>query len=390
MNRTQESGINVHLFPGLSRHYSTRMLRVTGGLAKWGIFDHIYLVAMASSDVTVIETIDAKRSICHLGVPFKNSRSLLPRLLRFLAWYVAVIRRFRRERLTCINSHSLATLPLGVILKALTRARLVYDTHELETETLNMRGVRRLLGKATEAVFIRFADSVAVVGPMIADWYRGRYLGVDPVVVRNLPEEEPTIERQDLFRTQCNIPSDAIIFFYQGELAEARGINVALEAFAHSRPDRHIVFLGFGPMDSVVKDYAARHCNIHFLPAVPQHELRRYTQSGDVGLCLIEPKCLSYKFCMPNKLFEYLGAGIPAIVSNLPELGHIVGSSGAGWVIDHDPRQLRDVVSSIERAEIADRGKKALEWTRCNTWSAETENLQRMYLRLNFPVSVSP
>jgi len=360
------------------------MRRITGVLARWAIFKHIYLVALAHPGDPLVSEIDGNRTICRLPTSFKDSRNLLRRIARFLAWYVAVIRKFRRQELTCINAHSLSTLPLGVILKAVTGAKLIYDTHELETETLNMVGLARFFGKATEAVFVRFADKVVVVGFMIADWYRQRYPPLDPVVVRNLPEDSPNFERHDVFRERCNIPASATIFFYQGVLAEARGVDITLEAFSNAPPTHHVVFLGYGPLSSMIEEYAKLHSNIHYLPAVPPQDVRRYTQSGDVGMCVAEPECLSYKYGMPNKVFEYLGAGVPAIVSNLPELSCVIGLSGSGWVISPNPQELLKLILSIQRPDILERGKKALQWTKNNSWAAETVTLHQMYSQLGF------
>jgi glycosyltransferase involved in cell wall biosynthesis len=297
---------------------------------------------------------------------------------------VAVLRRFGREPVSCVNAHSLSTLPLGWLLKIRTGAKLIYDTHELETETLNMKGLRQRLAKIVEAIFIRSADAVIVVGPRIADWYRQAYRGIDPVVVRNLPIEPSEATRLDLFRDSLPIKPADLIFFYQGVLAEGRGIGTTLTAFSRAPADRHVVFLGYGPMVEEIQEYSRHHPNIHFLKAVLPHEVRQYTQSGDIGLCLIEPKCLSYTYCMPNKLFEYMGAGVPAVVTALPELATIIDESGAGWTIENDAGALLDTIMSVQPAEARRRGTHAVEWAQRNSWSNECAQLRLPYVALGF------
>jgi glycosyltransferase involved in cell wall biosynthesis len=174
------------------------------------------------------------------------------------------------------------------------------------------------------------------------------------------------------------------VFFYQGVLDHGRGVDTALAAFAQAPPDKHVVFLGFGPKSETIQEFSKRHANIHFLPAVPPHELRDYTRSGDVGLCLIEPVCLSYVYCMPNKLFEYLGSGVPALVTELPELTEVVSSGQCGWTVPNDVRELARVVCSITRQEAAERGLRGVEWTTHNTWAKEREILRSVYDRLGF------
>src|SRR5262249_47343357 len=149
------------------------------------------------------------------------------------------------------------------------------------------------------------------------------------------------------FRHALDIPSNDLIFFYQGVLDRGRGVETTLAAFAKAPPGRHVVFLGFGRMQAIVEDYARRYPNIHFHPAVPPGELRQYTRSGDVGLCIISPLCLSYRYGFPNKLFEYMACGVPVIATDLPEIGAVVKAAGAGWTIENSPEALLSVVTSI-------------------------------------------
>jgi N-acetyl sugar amidotransferase len=380
--------INLHIYPSPIGRES-RIFRVTEALARWGLFDRIVVVGMQSADLPPQQRIDERREIVRVRTLFADSRSLPRRLARFVSWYVGVIAHFRREPIACVNCHSLSTLPLGWFLKVLTGAKLIYDAHELETETLNMRGVRRKMAKLTEALFIRTADATIVVGSMIADWYRRRYPGLEPTVVRNLPETEYSEVRYNLFRERLGIPQESLLFFYQGVLAEARGIETILSAFARLNDGPHVVFLGYGPMSTLIEEHAQRHASIHCLPAVLPSELRKYTQSGDIGLCLIEPNCLSYTYSMPNKLFEYLGSGVPAIVTNLPELSKIIATSGAGWAVANDADALLKLIESIPRDDARRRGLKGVQWTRDNSWQSECEVLKTVYDRLGFSASRS-
>ncbi len=376
-------GLNLHIYPSLIG-VESRIVRITKALEGWSSFDHIVMVAMQNDGQPASQGVSDRRRVVRTRPWFSNSRQLLLRLVRFLSWYIVTLRRFRGERIACVNSHSLSTLPLGWAFKKLYGAKLIYDTHELETETLNMKGLTRILAKIVERIFIGSADATIVVGPKIADWYSGRYPGINPAVVRNLPQETYQPTRRDLFRERLGIPAEALVFFYQGQLSEGRGVETTLAAFARVPPDRHVVFLGFGPKEAAIRAASAHHPNVHFLPAVPPDQVRNYTQSGDIGLCLIEPDCLSYFYCLPNKLFEYIGTGVPVIATKLPELSAVIDSAECGWTVDNDSEALAQLISRISWSDLPSRSENCIRWTAENNWEKECEVMQLLYSRLGF------
>jgi glycosyltransferase involved in cell wall biosynthesis len=86
---------------------------------------------------------------------------------------------------------------------------------------------------------------------------------------------------------------------------------------------------------------------VFLLDAVPVTQLLGYTSSADVGLCLIENLGASYYYSLPNKLFEYVVAGVPVVASNFPEITGFVESNKVGLVVDPDKED--DVVGAIEQ-----------------------------------------
>src|SRR5204862_484616 len=183
--------------------------------------------------------------------------------------------------------------------------------HELETETANNCGLRRLLSRRLERSLIRSCDSVVCVSDSIADWYAREYAISRPAVVRNIPDTRfhQAGEAQNL-RRRLHIPDGTLLFIYQGGLFRGRRVEQLIRVFESARQDRHLVFMGYGDLEELVKAAAARCGNIHFHPPVPPQEVLKHTAGADVGLIGVENVCLSYYYSLPNKLFEYLAAGI--------------------------------------------------------------------------------
>lgn len=379
------AGLNLHLYPAPLTHAS-RMLKESSAIAAFSTFDSVVLVGTDGPGLPPREVLDPVREIVrvprrvHAGLPAEAAKGV-----GLAGWAARVLRRYGRQGVACINCHSLPVLPLAVALKLRTGARLVYDTHELETETHGLGAARRAVSKLVERTLYRHVDETIVVSDSIADWYRDHYRVNRPEVVLNCPPGGRP-RRGDALRRALAIHPDATIFLYQGILAPGRGIELLLDAFAGLRdPGKVLVFLGMGSLESLIRAQARLHPNVLFHPAVPPAELARFSASADVGLCLIEGTSLSYRYCMPNKLFEYLAAGVPPIVSDLPEIRRAVELHGAGWVLgEWSAAAVRDLVAGIDSVTVARYRAAALRAAEHYTWERQLPALQRVYGRLGF------
>jgi len=95
----------------------------------------------------------------------------------------------------------------------------------------------------------------------------------------------------------------------------------------------HLVLMGHGEeLKEVLSNI--KNENIHIHESVPPYKILEYTSSADYGISLIEPISLSYEYCLPNKVFEYTMAGLPIIVSSLPEMKRFVEENNVGIAVD--------------------------------------------------------
>jgi len=298
------------------------------------------------------------------GVPVhrvKLKTRSLPRYLPFqLFKYIEltykIIKNYRR--VDVVHCHDLGTLPIGALIKRVFNksTKVVYDAHEYETEMNGLKGMQKLLKKSVERLFIKSADAVITVCDTIAHEYKRLYSIPKPYVVHNCP---PLIEvgTQDRFRDELGIQNDQVIFLYQGRLCEGRGVEMLLDVFLKLELSKEvIVFMGYGPLENRIRSLADKHDAIFFHEAVFSDVLLEYTASADYGISFIEDCSLSDRYCLPNKLFEYLMAGLPVLTSNLVEMKALVERYGVGVVAKENtvPSLIEAVGSclSLDRAEI--------------------------------------
>jgi glycosyltransferase involved in cell wall biosynthesis len=357
--RAKRPSVNVHIYPSQLSN-EMRMEKIARSIAELGVFARVELVGIREAtqpDFEMREGFIVRR----ISRPQCAGPRILQKIVQTMGWSWRVFQDLRGEDIKCVNSHSLSVLPLGVCLKVWHGARLIYDTHELETEVSTAKGRTRWLYKALERLFIGWTDEVIVVSDSIADWYRRTYGIRRPMVVRNvpavpvggLPAADPA-----LWRERFGIPANHLIFIYQGGLFQSRRIEQLIRVFARAKPDRHIVFMGYGELETAVRAAAAQYANIHFAPAVKPADVLRHTAGADVGLVGVENVCLSYYYSLPNKLLEFLLAGIPALMPGFPEMMRVTESSGCGWAVGESDADWLGAVNAIT-SEQAAAGKQA-------------------------------
>jgi glycosyltransferase involved in cell wall biosynthesis len=109
--------------------------------------------------------------------------------------------------------------------------------------------------------------------------------------------------------------------------------------------------------------------------------------SADVGLSIIENICLSYYFCLPNKIFEYLSCGLPVIVSDFPEMAKIISDHKCGWKVTPEQSAIESLIDSIGWNEIDEMKKNSHVAGKSFDWRFEEPILIDMYRNLKGKIS---
>jgi glycosyltransferase involved in cell wall biosynthesis len=247
-------------------------------------------------------------------------------------------------------SSDLYTMPLAAYAARTLGRPLVYDSRELYRAigALANRPVMQAWWRMIEWRHVRHASAIMTVNESLAGMLRAGYPHVPVVVVPNYPDW-PAVEKTDLLRRRHSIDPAQPVLLSQGGLQAGRGAMTALEVL--KLLDRgHLVYLGSGHLAEVVPVRAAElgiAGRVHVQNAVPSAELSSWTASADIGLCLMEDLGVSYYHSLPNKLFEYIAAGLPVIGSNLPEITRVL-DEGAGIAVDvSDVEGIASVVHKL-------------------------------------------
>lgn len=302
----------------------------------------------------------------------------------FLAWFVWGVTRLRPD---AVHAHDAAMLLPGIGGARLTGAMLVYDSHELATAVPYRERAWAWFVAAIERLVVPRCAAVITVSDGIAERLRRRYgLRHTPTVVRNVTGLR--LSGLGGLRARLGIDARTPLILHQGAPAPDRGCEVVIAAIA-LLPDAHLAFLG-----DPEPGYAAalrREIHVHgvqdrvtLLPSVPLRALLAHTAEADVGVTLLQDTCENHRLALPNKLFEYIAAGVPVVASDLPEIRRLVGEHGVGWcVAPGDPEILADTLRRAleERADPALRERLALAAAELS-WPREQQRLVGLYAEL--------
>ena len=248
-------------------------------------------------------------------------------------------------------SNDLDTLLPNYLISQLLKKKLVYDSHELFTEVpelINRYFVRRIWIKLEQLLLPKLKNCYTVCDS-IANYYSFKYK-TPFKVIKNCPN---TITSTKLGQFPF-IYSDKKIIIYQGALNIGRGIELMIDT-THYLENVILVIIGTGYLELPLKQRVQKlnlQDKVKFLGELNPKELQSLTPLADLGLSLEEDLGLSYKYALPNKIFDYIHATIPVLVSDLPEMKKIIKLYSVGEVIySREPKTLAKQVFQILQKE---------------------------------------
>jgi glycosyltransferase involved in cell wall biosynthesis len=330
-----KSKLYLHITPTEFKN-ETRIIKESYSLIKSENIDRVKIIAMHSKLLKKKEHIGNSIEVFRLRLISKFlPKNIIFQIIKLLEFILRVLFITLIDRPRVIAVHALWLLPLGIILKFFVGGKLVYDAHELETETYVLTGVRKSISKYVERVCIKYVDLVLVVSNGIMKWYQDKYNINYIVTVKNSPQLQ-TYKKTKLLHEELKLNHEKKILLYLGGFVVGRGIEELLDSFIKiSNKEYAIVFMGYGELDILIIEYASKFPDIHLMQAVPPSEVTRFASSADIGVAFIDNGSLNDHYCLPNKFFEYIFSGLPVIVNSSPEMANIVNQYGIGVVLDN-------------------------------------------------------
>jgi glycosyltransferase involved in cell wall biosynthesis len=369
--------------------HDSRVLRHAALLAHAGyevrIFAQGPLPAAPPAPVTVLPGPGSDTRV-RLGMVLRQApASLLPISADALYWGSATRLAARRELLRfnpdLVIANDWRALPIAYGAKRACKARIIYDSHEFASEEFADSWRWRLLARRhvvrIEERYIREADAVVTVSDGIADALAARYGLARPTVISNTPAWQETAFRPT---------GEPVTVLYHGAIVPRRGLETLIESVSLWPAAFRLVIRGpaQGGFDQHLRTLAGGlGGRVTFAPAVPPDQVVPSAAQADIGIFLLSNSTTHARFAMPNKIFEYIQAGLMVISSDLPEIRAVLDRADCGLVLEKDtPRAIAAQLAALT-PEIVDRCKHAsLASARSFNFEAEGSKLLRLINQL--------
>jgi glycosyltransferase involved in cell wall biosynthesis len=340
-----------------------------------------------------VEKIDG---ICmeHIIIPnWFTSRRFQPWfLLVALRVFILSIDRLFQSRADIYHAHDLTALPACYIVAKLRRKPLIFETYELhfpapDTSIAFWRPLGGLLMRLLTVILPR-CQGVIAASPLYAQEFSKRYHLSEVIPVRNILGYR-AVEKNDRLRNHLGLSLKTRIALYQGAIQRDRGLEQLVRAASFLEPDIVIVMMGkgYGITQTEIEALIAGEGvadRVKIIPAVPYEELLDWTASADIGLTIFPlDYSLSILMTQPNKLFEYLMAGLPVLSSQLGAIEEIIRMYDVGQIVTRvEPEAIGAAINAMlaDDSALHRMSNNALEAVKNDlNWEKESLQLLRLY-----------
>jgi len=266
------------------------------------------------------------------------------------------------EKAWAYHAHDLDVAVIALAAAAAQEAACVVDHHEWYSENVTWRpwtgqfrphpGYKRWLYAKAERLALAIASENITVCDSIGLEMRDRYEGPKPLlIVRNIPELQPETNAPaaDL-GSQLGLEAGRKVILYQGGVGPSRNLEPVIRSLA-GVPDAVFVIRGPGAEQHAeayleIAAKAGVADRIKCLPAVPSTQVVAEARGACAGLwTLLTNVGLNFKYSLPNKVFEYLAAGLPILAADLPEVRKIIDRYRIGVCFDpDDPESIAQAI----------------------------------------------
>jgi glycosyltransferase involved in cell wall biosynthesis len=287
--------------------------------------------------------------------------------------------------------HDLPCLKAGYYAAKIKNVPLIYDAHELYYAQKVLPARLQKSYFLLEKKYIRYPNVVITVNPFIARLMAERYQINEPQVILNCTEIPNNFDPQTAkskLRKKGKIPNDYKVVLYQGWISPERNLETLIKSVKYFPEHTCLAIIGYGDYEVTLRQIAEQEGlaeKIFFFGQIPSEEMLNYSAGADLGVIPYQPIDDNHLYCSPNKLFEYILAGVPIITDNLPFFNIINEKYDVIEITDlSSAEKLGKLVSHLfdNSIRLDNMKQNCLNASKELNWDVEGKKLLTMYNKL--------
>lgn len=267
-----------------------------------------------------------------------KQKSILKKILREKYRINTVVQAIVNEKPDIIHANDLDALIPSYIARKKLGCRLIYDSHEIccETRYYDKYWLYNQLMKLTERYIVKRCDKMICVSHAAAAYFQELYQIEKPMVITNCILQKNVM-------TEFPPKHEGFEILNHGILHDSRGLEMMRDScrFFEEYPEIKMVARGYGGIEKQLKEQVVNdHLeNFIFYPPVDPKMLIPDAARSHVGVAVTLPVCLNFKLSVSNRLFEYAAAGLPVIMSDIPEHRYLNDKYQFGIIIENNEQR---------------------------------------------------
>lgn len=244
-----------------------------------------------------------------------------------------------KQQFDILHTHDMHGLPIGANLRErcdVGKMGWIHDIHEYVEGCTNLPDWLRFFLCEQEKKFISLPDSLTTVSPILARFVSETHNVSEPALVLNTPRitDYDDFNKRSI-KSSLGLEKESPLMIYNGGVKPVRGVQYAVQALAYL-PDIHLALLTNSTgtyMDDLHR--LAKGCGaegrLHVHPFVPNNEVTSFVRDATIG---VNPVTIyeNSDLALPNKVFEYIHAGLPIVSSATTMMKDFLGRNNCGRV----------------------------------------------------------
>ena len=266
-----------------------------------------------------VESFPCKIYLADIDEKLKGKQSkILSKIARERQKWKYVYKEILREKPDVIHANDLDALIPAYMAQKKLKCKLIYDSHEIYVENNNFIGrkVLKFIYSKIEKHILKKVDLMVCVSNAAAEYFVKKYKIKKPLVVTNCAIQKEIYKGVE-------VKNEGFEVLNHGQFYAGRGYDIMIKACEYLRdyPEIKLAIRGFGTLEHELREKVEEngYNNFIFYQPVTVQELIPMAARSMVGVAITEPICLNFELSVSNKLFEYAAAGLPVIMSDIPE-----------------------------------------------------------------------